>query len=146
MKFSSRVALSCAVTAIGLCLGSCAANSDEAYVNTKFETLALDGYALDGKHVAVFGCVLASPHAMVLIDCNAASALIPLESPDSSSRSGYSRLYEMALRSQMGSQPPPRAYVCGVFHMAPKANGRWIDVLWMSSSGFPVECNPRKAR
>jgi hypothetical protein len=122
------------------CLGSCGYDLNKVYVPAQFEALARDGRLFDGKRIAIATCVRAHPHGMELINCSPEDAGIPLEPSDPSTRSGYARLYKVALRSQVESKPPPKAYVCGAFHRAPRGNGRWIALESISSSGFPVEC------
>ncbi|MGO4777740.1 hypothetical protein AB4084_19920, partial [Lysobacter sp. 2RAB21] len=140
MNVIRQLKLSGILVAGAICLGSCGYGSNKAYAQAQLETLARDGRLLDQKHIAVAACIRAHPHGMELIDCSAKDAGISLESSDTSTRSDYARFYEMALRSQVESRPPPKVYICGAFHLASRGNGRRIAVESMSSSGFPAEC------
>ncbi|UJB18006.1 MULTISPECIES: hypothetical protein [Lysobacter] len=140
MNIALQLKLSGILLAGAICLGSCGNDPNKIYVQAQFETLARDGRLLDEKHIAVAACIRAHPHGMELTDCSAKDAGIPLESSDTSTRSGHARFYEMALRSQVESKPPPKVYICGAFHLASRGNGRWIVVESMSGNGFPAEC------
>lgn len=139
MNIIARLRLLSILAAGATCLG-CSYHANKVYVQTQFETLARDGRLLDEKRIAVAACIRAHPHGMELTDCPPKDAGIPLEPSDTSTRSDYARFYEMALRSQVESKPPPKVYICGAFHLASRGNGRWIVVESMNSSGFPAEC------
>ncbi|MGO1070761.1 hypothetical protein [Lysobacter sp. CA199] len=128
----------------GLCLSSCDYNSNEVSAQTQFETLIGDGASLDGKHIAIATCIRANPHGMELIDCSREKTGIPLEPSEALMRSSYPHFYEMALRSQVESKPPPKVYACGTFHLASRGDGRWLAVESMNNSGFPTKCRAKR--
>ncbi|HKX79604.1 MAG TPA: hypothetical protein VJM34_13885 [Novosphingobium sp.] len=146
MKTKTRLGLSGIFAAGVICLSSCDYDANEVSAQADFDTLTRDGRLLNGKDIAIAACLRANPHGMEIINCSSTKIGIPLEPTDKLMRSTYPRFYEMALRSQVESKPPPKVYLCGAFHLASQGDGRWIVVDSMSGSGFPIECRGKKGK
>lgn len=121
----------CIVSAAGI---SCGHGQGSVYVDSTLEDLHERGTQFDKTHISIFGCIRAHPHGVVIVECPSGDRRIPLEASDDDTASEIASMHSLALRAQVSFSPLPKVHVCGIFHVAPDAQGRWIAIESMSSN------------